>query len=554
MNELSIGIAQINPKVGDIFGNIELLKKAIRNIDNKPDLVVTGELAISGYPPEDLVLKPSFIDLIEKEVGKLASETKTGPALLLGTPWREEGKLYNAALLLKNGVIENKRFKHHLPTYGVFDEDRVFDKGEVQGPIDFNGVRLGVMICEDMWSPDIPESLQEMGAEILIALNGSPFEIDKMDRRMNLAVARVTECNLPLVYVNLVGGQDELVFDGSSFVLNSDRNLKVLLQPWESQLVITDWKKESSQWLCMTDSVAPELKTDNEKLFHIYQAMILGLRDYVSKNNFPGIVLGLSGGIDSALSAAIAVDAIGPAKVHCVMMPSPYTSDTSIKDALQLTKTLGINYQTIPINDIMSSCDKSLLDTFAGTEKDTAEENIQSRIRGLIIMSISNKFGYLALTTGNKSEMSVGYATLYGDMCGGFSVLKDLYKTTIFDVCRWRNLNKPPGSLGKQDKVIADQIIEKKPSAELRPNQFDEDSLPKYEILDDILKHLVEGESAIDEVVDIGHEEETVRRIWKLLDRAEYKRRQAPPGVKISSRAFGKDRRYPITNGYSDLL
>ena len=405
-----------------------------------------------------------------------------------------------------------------------------------------------------MWSPDIPESLQEMGSEILIALNGSPFEIDKMDRRMNLAVARVTECKLPLIYVNLVGGQDELVFDGSSFVLNSDRNPKVLLQPWESQVVVTDWKKESSQWLCTTNSVAPELGTDNEKLSHIYQAMILGLRDYVTKNNFPGIILGLSGGIDSALSAAIAVDAIGPEKVHCVMMPSPYTSHSSIQDALELTKTLGVKYQTIPINDIMSSCDKSLSDTFVGTEKDTTEENIQSRIRGLIIMSISNKFGYLALTTGNKSEMSVGYATLYGDMCGGFSVLKDLYKTTIFDVCRWRNSNKPTGSLGKQDKIIADQIIEKKPTAELRPNQFDEDSLPKYEILDDILKNLIEGERAIDELVDIGHEEETVRRVWKLLDRAEYKRRQAPPGVKISSRAFGKDRRYPITNGYSDLL
>ena len=551
---LVIALAQINPTVGDVDGNIQRIRDAHTEAANSgAHILVTGELSVSGYPPEDLVLKPAFQDRIEAQVTALAAETDGGsPALLVGAPWRENGSLFNAALLLADGAIATIRTKHHLPTYGVFDEDRVFDAGPAPGPVPFRGARLGVMVCEDMWEPDVAECLQESGADLLLVINGSPFETDKTDQRMNLAVARVKETGLPLAYVNLVGGQDELVFDGCSFVLGSDCSLKVQAAAFETSVTLTEWAPGSESWSCAAQPAPPEAADMDLRL--VYSAIVLGLRDYVGKNGFPGVILGLSGGIDSALSATVAVDALGPEKVHCVMMPSPYTSDESLEDATQCAGLLGLKYDTIGIEASMQAFDCMLEDVFEGAHADTTEENIQARARGMIVMAISNKFGYMPLTTGNKSEMSVGYATLYGDMCGGYSVLKDIYKTTVFALSDWRNRNRPDGALGPEGKVIPERIITKKPSAELKPDQFDEDSLPPYDKLDEILKSLIEGEHAIEDIVARGHDLETVRRVWKMLDQAEYKRRQAPPGVKITSRAFGRDRRYPITNGFTNLV
>lgn len=553
---LSIALAQINPIVGDVDGNIELIQNVREEASvGGADILVAGELTVSGYPPEDLVLKPAFMDCIEEKVTALAAKTADGgPALIIGTPWRQDGKLFNAVMLLDKGKIVTIRYKNLLPTYGVFDEDRVFKRGPMPGPISFKGVRLGVMICEDMWKPDVTECLDESGAEILIVINGSPFEVDKPDQRLNLAVARVTETGLPLAYINLVGGQDELVFDGGSFVLNADRQLQVQMPVFVEGLFISEWIKSDVGWSCLEGDIDPAHDTKEQILASVYQAMVLGLRDYVNKNQFPGVILGLSGGIDSGLSAAVAVDAIGAQNVHCIMMPSPYTSRESLDDAAEQAKVLGISYDTVPIIDAMKVFEDMLAPVFGNIEADTTEENIQARARGLVVMAISNKFGFMPLTTGNKSEMSVGYATLYGDMCGGYSVLKDVYKTTVFSVSNWRNKNFIQGFLGPNGKAIPDRIINKKPSAELKPDQFDEDSLPPYDVLDDILISLIEGESAVDDIVAKGHDPETVRLVWHMLDRAEYKRRQAPPGVKISSRAFGRDRRYPITNGFTNLM
>ena len=553
---LSIALAQINPIVGDVDGNIELIQNVREEASvGGADILVAGELTVSGYPPEDLVLKPAFMDCIEEKVTALAAKTADGgPALIIGTPWRQDGKLFNAVMLLDKGKIVTIRYKNLLPTYGVFDEDRVFERGPMPGPISFKGVRLGVMICEDMWKPDVTECLDESGAEILIVINGSPFEVDKPDQRLNLAVARVTETGLPLAYINLVGGQDELVFDGGSFVLNADRQLQVQMPVFVEGLFISEWIKSDVGWSCLEGDIDPAHDTKEQILASVYQAMVLGLRDYVNKNQFPGVILGLSGGIDSGLSAAVAVDAIGAQNVHCIMMPSPYTSRESLDDAAEQAKVLGISYDTVPIIDAMKVFEDMLAPVFGNIEADTTEENIQARARGLVVMAISNKFGFMPLTTGNKSEMSVGYATLYGDMCGGYSVLKDVYKTTVFSVSNWRNKNFIQGFLGPNGSAIPDRIINKKPSAELKPDQFDEDSLPPYDVLDDILISLIEGESAVDDIVAKGHDPETVRLVWRMLDRAEYKRRQAPPGVKISSRAFGRDRRYPITNGFTNLM
>ena len=553
--EFGIALAQINPTVGDISGNLDIIRSARKSVDGTSDIVVTGELAVSGYPPEDLVLKPAFLEMIETEVNKLALETNDGgPALLIGAPWRENGELFNAALLLADGAVVTKRYKHVLPTYGVFDEDRVFSRGPIPGPIAFKGVRLGVMICEDMWEQDVAEGLQESGAEILIVINGSPYEIDKPDQRMNFAVGRVSETGLPLAYVNLVGGQDELVFDGCSFILNRKHALKAQAKAWEPQLVLSKWALKAEGWTCNEGTLEINTHDTVGQLHAIYHAIVLGLRDYVNKNSFPGVIMGLSGGIDSALSAAVAVDAIGSENVHCVMMPSPFTSQESLEDAAEIAGILGVAYDIIPIHEAMTAFDKMLTSVFQNYEADATEENIQARARGMIVMALSNKLGYLPLTTGNKSEMSVGYATLYGDMCGGYSVLKDIYKTTVFAISRWRNEIRPSNVFGGEGCVIPERIISKKPSAELKPDQFDEDTLPPYEVLDDILKNLIEGEQAISDIVARGHDPNVVRRVWHMLDRAEYKRRQAPPGVKISSRSFGRDRRYPITNGFTNLL
>ncbi|WNJ99945.1 NAD+ synthase [Thalassospiraceae bacterium LMO-JJ14] len=552
-DRLLIAVAQINPTVGDIAGNTELIEQYAADAHAMgADLVVVPELAMSGYPPEDLVLKEAFQDRIESAVTALAGRMgdKNFPAMLVGAPWRVDGKLYNAALLLDAGAVKHIRLKHELPNYGVFDEKRVFAQGPLPGPIPFRDVRLGVMVCEDLWFPDVAECLQESGAEILISLNGSPFDVNKVDVRLNTAIERVTETGLASLYVNQVGGQDELAFDGGSFVVNADYKMVMRAPFWREALVMTEWVRGEDGWACSETDTQPSLGMEE----NVYQAMTLGLRDYVTKNGFPGVVIGLSGGIDSALSAAVAVDALGADKVLSVMMPSPYTSEESLEDATQCADLLGIRLESINIGPAMQAFDQMLAPVFEGREPDITEENIQARARGLLLMGMSNKLGHMVLTTGNKSEMSVGYATLYGDMCGGYSVLKDVYKTTVFQLSYWRNAHRPPGAMGPEGMVIPERIITKPPSAELRPDQKDEDSLPPYDALDGILRALIEEEKSVDEAVQRGYDIDTVKRIWKLLDRAEYKRRQAPPGVKITERAFGRDRRYPITNGFTKQI
>ncbi len=550
-DKLSIALAQLNPTVGDVEGNADLVREARKQAAAQgADLVVASELVISGYPPEDLVIRRSFQEACATAVERLAAETDDGgPGLLIGSLWvDDEGKVYNAALLLEGGKVAAVRLKHDLPNYGVFDEKRVFSAGPLPGPVNFRDVRLGVMICEDMWQPDVAECLQESGAEMLVVLNGSPYALDKWDQRLHLAVERVTETRLPMVYVNQVGGQDELVFDGGSFVLNTDRTLRARCADWYPALQITNWQREGDDWVCgQGETVAPE-----DSLSSIYSAMMLGLRDYVEKNHFPGVLIGMSGGIDSGLTAAVAVDALGPDRVHCVMMPSPYTSTESLEDAAAATKLLGCRLDEINIGPAMAAFDEMLSPLFGDAPPDTTEENIQARSRGLALMGLSNKTGAMVVSTGNKSEMSVGYATLYGDMCGGFSVLKDVYKMTVFALCRWRNDNFPAGSIGPQGAVVPERIITKPPSAELKPDQTDQDTLPAYEDLDAILESLIEKDLGVKATAAAGFDEALVQRIWRMLLLAEYKRRQAPPGVKITHRSFGRDRRYPITDGFRE--
>ena len=542
-----IALAQLNPVMGDIAGNLARARAA-RAAAPDADMVLFSELFIVGYPPEDLVLKPALQAEARAAIEALALETASGPAVLIGAPWVEEGRLYNAVLHLDGGRIAGVRFKHELPNYGVFDEKRVFAAGALPGPFEIHGMRIGAPVCEDIWLGDVAASLKKNGAEILAVPNGSPFEAGKEDVRLELARARVRETGLPLIYLNQVGGQDELVFDGASFVVNADGQVPVSLPGWEEKIAITEWTREGKGWVCASGERAP----GEERSAAVYHAMMLGLRDYVNKNRFPGLVLGLSGGIDSALSAAVAVDALGAERVRCVMLPSRYTSRESLEDADACVRLLGAGYETIEIEAAVAAMDKTLTPAFAGTQPDTTEENLQSRLRGVLLMALSNKFGPMVLTTGNKSEMSVGYATLYGDMCGGYNVLKDIYKTEIFRLARWRNQNSPGGALGPQGRVIPERIIDKPPSAELRPDQRDEDSLPPYEILDGILECLVEKEMSFEDVVTRGFDPATVKRIEQLLYVSEYKRRQAPPGVKISPRNFGRDRRYPITNAFRD--
>jgi NAD+ synthase len=550
MDRFRIALAQLNPVMGDIAGNLKRARDA-RALAPHADVILFSELFITGYPPEDLVLKPALQADARQAVEALARDTASGPAILMGSPWIEEGRLYNAMVLLDEGKVVGRSLKHDLPNYGVFDEKRVFAAGPMPGPLNVRGVRIGVPICEDIWTQDVCECLSETGAEILAVPNGSPFEAGKEDVRLGLGSKRAGETGLPLIYLNQVGGQDELVFDGASFVLNADRSLALALPPWREQVTVSEWTRGADgKWLCAMGERAP----GESRQSAIYHALMLGLRDYVNKNRFPGLVLGLSGGIDSALSAAIAVDALGADRVRCVMLPSRYTSGESLADADECARRLGVPYETIEIERAVKAIGETLAPVFAGREADTTEENIQSRIRGLTLMAISNKFGPMLLTTGNKSEMSVGYATLYGDMCGGFNALKDVYKTEVFRLSRWRNQNTPVGSLGPDGAVIPEEIIKRPPTAELKANQTDQDSLPPYDILDGILECLVEREMSFEDTVAKGFEPATVKRVEQLLYVSEYKRRQAPPGVKITSRNFGRDRRYPITNAFRDAL
>ena len=555
---LTIALAQCNPTVGDLDGNLALIQRLhAEAAERGADLVVFPELALTGYPLEDLVLKPALLERSAVLIDQLAAQTaEGGPAILLGAPWAEgKGRPHNGAFLLAAGEIKARRAKHELPNYGVFDEKRVFAAGPIPGPMrldlkDGGLVRIGAMVCEDMWVPDVAEGLEESGAELLLVINGSPFEAGKQDVRLQHAVARVTETGLPLLYLNLVGGQDELVFDGASFVLDADRRLVAQAAWFEPALLLTTWTNDGRGWQPTGDR---QRATPPDDLEAIYRAMVLGLRDYVAKNGFPGVVLGLSGGVDSGLSAAVAADALGPDRVHALMMPSRYTSKDSLEDARESADLLDIQLDSVAIEPAFEAFAGMLSPLFAGRPADITEENIQSRIRGLILMAVSNKLGAMVLTTGNKSEMSVGYATLYGDMCGGYSVLKDVYKTTVFALCHYRNTTRPAGCLGPSGMAIPLRTIEKPPTAELREGQKDEDSLPPYPLLDAILQGLVEDDRSAAELVAAGHPEAAVRQVSNLLDIAEYKRRQAPPGVKITAKAFGRDRRYPITNHFRRL-
>ena len=536
--KLTLALAQANFTVGDIEGNLVRLKKLHARASHAgADLLMVSEMAVTGYPAEDLVLRHRFQDEAMRAAEAMAGWTAGGAALLTGGLWKESGKLYNTLFLMADGAILRRQYKHHLPNYGVFDEKRVFAEGPLPATCDFKGVKLGMLICEDMWARDTTRHLKTQGAELLLVINASPYEIGKARYRRELAQEHVRATGVPLVYVNQVGGQDELVFDGRSFVLDQAGETKVRLKSMLPDFEVITIAKGDAGWSIPLSRMEPIADVEET----IYNAMVLGLRDYVEKNRFPGVVLGLSGGIDSAISAAVAVDALGADRVRAIMMPSPYTSQASLDDAAECARLLGIRLDTVSIEPAMGAFDTMLAAHFGGKAKDTTEENIQSRVRGMILMGLSNKEGFMVLTTGNKSEMSVGYATLYGDMCGGYSVLKDLYKTTVYKVSRWRNAKSP---------VMPERVITKAPTAELRPNQTDQDSLPPYELLDAILERLIERQHSVAEIALQGYDKATVERVARLLYNAEYKRRQSPPGVKVTGMSFGRDRRYPITSGW----
>ena len=547
-NTLRICLGQINLTVGDIDGNLARMRTArAQAAEAGAHLIIFPELSVTGYPPEDLVLRRRFQEAARQALIQLEQDTKDGgPAMLVGNIVKENNELYNAAFLLDGGTTQHIIRKSALPNYGVFDEKRVFSSAPPQQTVVWRGIALGIMICEDMWQGDAPRTLSEQGAELLITLNASPYEMGKSTNRREHAGMAAVAAGVPLIYLNLVGGQDELVFDGRSFILGADGKVKGRLTPFGETLGMSDWQKTDNGWECIS---APQSDTQDDHVT-IYQAMMLSLRDYVEKNHFKGVVLGLSGGIDSGLTAAVAVDALGAERVRGLMMPSPYTSQESLEDARQCADALGIQLDTVPIIPGMQAFDAMLGDIFTGMKADTTEENIQSRLRGNLLMAVSNKLGLMVVTTGNKSEMSVGYATLYGDMCGGYSVLKDVYKTTVFALSHWRNAHKPPFALGPVGHVIPERMITKPPSAELKPGQKDEDSLPPYAVLDAILLRLIEYQQGIGDVVAAGFDRTIVENVSRMLTRAEYKRRQSSPGVKITGMSFGRDRRYPITNGF----
>jgi NAD+ synthase len=549
-DSLAIALAQLNPIVGDVSGNLERARKARAQARRDgADIVAYPELFVAGYPPEDLVLKPAFQAACRTAVEALARETADGgPAVLVGTPWVEDGKLYNAYALLGGGRVEAIRFKVDLPNYGVFDEKRVFVPGPPPGPITIKGVRVGIPICEDIWGPDVVECVAETGGEILLVPNGSPYWRGKSDERLNIAVNRVVESGLPLIYLNMVGGQDELVFDGVTFALNADRSVAFQLPAFREAVVTTHWRRAQGVWRCTPGPIAAPEEPDEAD----YTACMIGLRDYVEKNGFEGVVLGLSGGIDSALVAVLAVDAVGADRVRCVMLPYRYTSRESLDDAAGLARALGVRYDIVPIESAVQGLEATLAGVFAGAPRDVTEENLQARARGTILMAISNKFGLMVVTTGNKSEMSVGYATLYGDMNGGFNPIKDLYKTEVYRLARLRNSWKPEGALGPSGAVIPENVLTRAPSAELRENQTDQDTLPPYEVLDQILERLVEREEPLATIIAAGFDRDTVMKVERMLSLAEYKRRQAAPGVKVTLKNFGRDRRYPIVNRFRD--
>ena len=546
-NNLKIVLAQLNPIVGDVKGNIVKLIDIRNNLKDEVDIIVVPELYVTGYPIDDLVLRNDFLELVENEIYNLSKLTNDGKAaIILGAPRKEKNTIRNSVFVLDNGEIISFRDKHNLPNSGVFDEQRIFSPGALSGPVKVRDVLIGLPICEDIWTETVIECLCETGAEIILSINASPYSVKKNDQRMSVAVSRVIESKIPLIYLNRVGGQDELVFDGASFCLSHEGKLSVQLKDFQEEILEINLIKQDKDWICKG-----KINSISSNLEALYKSLVVSVRDYVQNNGFPGVVLGMSGGIDSALVAAIATDALGPKLVRAVMMPSPYTSKDSLEDAELASSNLGVDYSYLDIKNGMNVIDNILLD-FKGdkVEPGITEENIQSRIRGLLLMAISNKYGSMVLATGNKSEYAVGYATLYGDMCGGFAVIKDVWKTDVFRLCEWRNSNKPSEFLGPNGIVIPKRIISKPPSAELREDQKDTDSLPEYDVLDSILRKLVEDNLSLEQIANEGYDVKDVKKISMLLSKSEYKRFQAAPGPKVTEKAFGRDRRYPLTSGF----
>ncbi|MBU3030872.1 NAD+ synthase [Paracoccus marinaquae] len=544
-------IGQLNATVGDLPGNAAKAREAWDAARAAgAEMLALPEMFITGYQTQDLVLKPAFTEQAMAALMDLGGACADGPTLGIGGPWRDGDRLYNAYWIFRDGRLVARVLKHHLPYKQLFDELRLFDSGPISGPYPVGPVRIGSPICEDSWYPDVAETLAETGAEILIVPNGSPYHREKLDLRMGHMVGRVVETGLPLVYVNMVGGQDDQIYDGASFVLNPGGRKVVQLPPFEEALVHVDFTRQANGWQAEPGPMTPQPDAWEQD----YHAMMLGLREYLRKSGFAKVVLGLSGGIDSALVATIAADAIGADNVRCVMLPSEYTSQASLEDAADCAARLGTRLDTVHIEGARDAVAGALAHLMEGTSPDTTEENIQSRLRGVMLMAISNKFNEMLLTTGNKSEVAVGYATIYGDMAGGYNPIKDLYKTRVFETCRWRNANHRDWMMGPAGEVIPPQIISKPPSAELRPNQKDQDSLPPYEVLDAILEGLVEKDLALKDLVARGFDPETVKKVERLLYISEWKRYQAAPGPRISTRAFWLDRRYPLVNRWRDGL
>lgn len=539
MQDLTLVMAQLDPLVGDIPRNADRAIEAVREarIEHGADIVVFPELFLSGYPPEDLLLRPSMETRLREARSRMAAKMSRDVLVIIGYPGRREGLGYNLAGLLYNGEWIGEYAKQILPNYQVFDERRYFATGEQPLVVEHKGIKLGVLICEDLWDGGPLQATRDAGADIVVTLNASPYHQDKPAERLRLLEQRAAEVSLPLVYVNTIGGQDELAFDGGSTCVGANGEIRVGAPYWQAGLMPVLLVQENGRWVPQEGETEP-LEEPEESL---YCALVSGLRDYVNKSGFDGVVLGLSGGIDSALSLAIAVDALGPQRVHAVMMPYRYTAEISREDAAEQARMLGVDYQILPIEPMVDAFTATLAETFAGSERDTTEENLQSRCRGVLLMAISNKKGLMVLTTGNKSEMAVGYATLYGDMVGGFNALKDVYKTWVYRLARWRNTQSP---------AIPERVITRPPSAELAPDQQDSDSLPDYDTLDGILVRYIEGDMSAEAIIDAGFDREAVYQVVKLVDRSEYKRRQAAIGVRVTPRGFGRDRRYPIVNGW----
>ncbi|MDR5907149.1 NAD+ synthase [Franzmannia qiaohouensis] len=539
MQDLTLVMAQLDPLVGDIPGNTERAIESVREarIEHGADIVVLPELFLTGYPPEDLLLRPSMETRLREARARMAEKMSREVLVIVGYPGMREGQRYNLAGLLYQGEWVAEYAKQALPNYQVFDEQRYFAPGSEPLVYEHKGAKLGILICEDMWQEAPARLAKQAGAEILVTLNASPYHQDKPAERLALFAERAAEVGLPLVYVNQIGGQDELVFDGGSACVDAQGKLQVQAPHWQVGLMPVLLVKEKAGWVPRGGEVEPEAKAEES----LYCALVTGVRDYVNKSGFKGVVLGLSGGIDSALSLAIAVDALGPERVHAVMMPYHYTAEISQQDAAEQARLLGVNYEVMPIAPMVEAFSETLAESFAGTQRDTTEENLQSRVRGVLLMAISNKKGLMVLTTGNKSEMAVGYATLYGDMVGGYNALKDVYKTWVYRLARWRNTQEP---------AIPERVITRPPSAELAPDQQDSDSLPDYDTLDAILARYIEGDMSAEAIIEAGFAREDVYRVVQLVDRCEYKRRQAPVGVRVTPRGFGRDRRYPIVNGW----